>query len=122
MISASFDDYDIWEETKKVVDKYITVVYIKQTSTGAVISFSKDSVMDFIDCITQAVAKDKGQDVIKHQLEEITKIHDSLTAWEKEFILSVTERVKSRGVVILSGKQLAQIDRIYNEKIIGIQD
>ena len=98
------------------------MVYIKQDSTNATISFAKDSVMDFIDFVSQAMAKDKGLDKIESRVKEICGIHDALNDWEKEFIASVAERISKRGVDILSGKQIQIIDRIYTDKIIGSQD
>jgi len=119
MITGTFDEYEIWEQREKVNDVYIDIVHIKQESTGAVLSIAKDNLSEMADFILQLVAKDSGLDKIAHQIADTIKVYETLSDWEKEFIQSVSERVKSRGVSALSGKQIQIITRIYTDKVIG---
>jgi hypothetical protein len=122
MITGTFDEYEIWEQREKVNDVYINIVHIKQESTGATISIAKDNLSEMADYLLQLIAKDSGLDKISTQLAETIRVYETLSDWEKEFIQSVSERVRLRGVASLSGKQIQVITRIYTDKVIGIQD
>ncbi len=112
MISGAFGDNEVWEEPKDTDS--IEWVYIKD-QFGSIIKIEKEHFEEFSQFLVIKSASGEGVDELAKKISRLDKANN-LTDWERDFILSIKDKVKTKGAGILSDKQRAVIQRIYDEK------